>query len=330
MKSNKGKTVCGSCGKVFGAMTKLGAAVGILALGGSTVHAGLQGFDLGDAANYAVIFQGGGGNQLNINNPSGLFANTDTGNIGIAGTGQLAVSGPLVINGRVDFAGAVNEQGGYNNGGNVTINGPVTGGHANVQNDMNSLNALSTMLGGEAGMSVALSAGETINAASGTLDALGNKVFTVSSINAPNGNLTINGDGSHKVVFNISAGADSNIHFDNIILTGGLTPDDVLFNLFGGDNVGLTGGPTLDLNSNGGTLNGVFLDPNGQVSLVHTILDGRIFGGDTHNEQLVSGGTLVSPPSPPSVPDNGSTLILLGVAGVGLVGVGSKFRFGRG
>src|ERR1035441_226895 len=29
-------------------------------------------FSLGDAANYAVIFQGGGGNRLNINNGAGL------------------------------------------------------------------------------------------------------------------------------------------------------------------------------------------------------------------------------------------------------------------
>lgn len=305
------------------------ALIGSAAFVCPTAHATLQGFNLGDAANYGVIFQGNGGNQLNVNNPSGLFANTDTANIGIAGTGQLAVSGPLAINGRVDFAGAVNEQGGYNNGGNVTISGPVTGGHANVQNDMNSLNALSTMLSGEAGMSVALNAGATINASAGTLDALGDKVFTVSSINAPNGNLTINGDGSHKVVFNISGGADSNIHFNNIILTGGLTPDDVLFNLFGGDNVGLTGGPTLDLNSNGGTLNGVFLDPNGQISLVHTILDGRIYGGDTHNEQLVSGGTMNQPLSPPSVPDSGSTLVLLGLGCLGLVYAGNKLQTRR-
>jgi hypothetical protein len=262
-------------------------------------RAGLTGFSLGDAANYAAIFQGGGGNALNINNPSGLFDNTDAGNIGIAGTGQLAVSGPLTINGNVNFAGTVNVNGQYNNGGNVIITGSVVGGQLMVQTDMNNLNSLSTMLGIEGGTSVALNSGGTINASTGTIDAMGNSVFNVSSINAPNGTLTINGDGIHKVVFNISAGVDQNLHFNSIVLTGGLTPDDVLFNLYGGNSLTLTGGPNLSLNSNGGTLNGIFLDPFGDISLTHSILAGRIFGGDSHNEAIVSGGTLLMPQGAP-------------------------------
>ena len=298
--------------------TIVASATGLgLVLGVSTVQA--TGYDLGDAANYVAIFQGGGGNQLNINNPSGLFNNTDTGNIGIAGTGKLQLSGPLTINGNIDFAAStakVNDT--------SYIHGNVNAGVTQVQTDMNNLTALSAALGAEVGTSVALAAGKTINATAGVLDAMGNSVFTVSSINAPNGDLTINGDGSHNVVINISAAADANIHFNNIILTGGLTSDDVLFNIFGGMN--LSGGPTLDLNSNGGTLNGIFLDPNGAISLVHTILQGRIFGGDSHDEQLVSGGTMIAPKTPPSVPDGGSTLALLGLALGGLGYMGRKLQ----
>src|SRR5439155_9687373 len=176
------------------------------------------------------------------------------------------------------------------------------------------LNNLSTTLGAEVGTSVMLKTGATINGGLGTLDASGNRVFTVGKINAPKGTLTINGDGSHKIVFNISAAADGNFHFNNIVLGGGLTSDDVLFNLFGGNTSTLTGGPKLDINSNAsgvhGTLFGTFLDPNGAISLVNTILDGRVFGGDSVNEAIVSGAEINAPAPPSPVPDAGSTLVL--------------------
>jgi hypothetical protein len=295
----------------------LAAGLGTMAVGLAIVSSTAQaaGFDLGDAANYTVLFEGGGGNKLNINNPSALFAHIDGGNIGIDNTGQLQLSGPLTINGNVDFANSVIDNGPYS--GNVAVNGTIIGGHANVHNDLVSLNGLSTTLSGEAGASVALNSGAAINGSAGTLDASGNRVFTVSGINAPNGTLTINGDG-HKVVFNVSAAANANFHFNNIVLGGGLTSDDVQINFFGGSS--LTGGPTLDINSNGGNLYGVFLDPNGAISVVSTLLNGRVFGGDSHDEALVSGATIIAPSS---VPDGGSSMLLLSM-GVGLIVAAKK------
>src|SRR5260370_40689281 len=98
------KQLPGVWGNRFVLPVAVGTAVLGLVLGGSTAHA--TGFTLGDAANYGVLFEGAGGNQLSINNPSGLGANN--GNIGIDLTGVLGLNGPLVINGNVDFANAVN------------------------------------------------------------------------------------------------------------------------------------------------------------------------------------------------------------------------------
>jgi len=312
------------CGNRWGGSAAIASMALSFVLSGSTARA--TGFTLGDAANYGVIFQGGGGNKLSVNNGPGIDGLADNGNIGIAGTGVLQLSGPLVIDGNVDFAGTAVANG---VGGNVVVNGTISGNHANVQTDMNNLNALSASLGLEAGTSIALNSGGTVTASTGTLDASGNRVFTVSSINLPNGTLTINGDGSHNVVINISAAADGNIHPNNIVISGGLTSDQVLFNVFGG--AGLTGGPTLDINSNGGALEGTFLDPNGQVSIVHSVLDGRLYGGDSHDEQIVSGAEINSPGTNSQTdlgaPDNSSTLMLLGVAFVGLSCLGRKFQF---
>ncbi len=294
-----------------------GGAVALsLAVGSSTAHA--NGFTLGDAANYGVLFQGGGGNDLNVNNGPGIAGLAANGNIGIGGNGSLQLSGPLTLNGNVDFAGAVSDNGPYS--GNIVVNGVISGGHANVQNDLNYLNSLSTTLGAEAGTVVTIGGNQTINISAGTPDALGNIVFTATTASFNNGQtLTINGDGIHNVVFNLSGAATFGGH---IVLTGGLTSDQVLFNVHGGNDTTLSGGPTLSINNNGDTLTGTFLDPNGQVSIVHSILDGRIFGGDSHNEQIVSGAEI----NTPSVPDSGSTLVLIGLALAGLGCVGRKFQ----
>lgn len=308
----------------FDCAVVLGLALAVVA---PAAHAGLSGFDLGDADNYGVLFQGGGGNALNINNGPGIAGLAENGAIGIGGTGSLQLSGPLVLNANIDFAGAVVDNAPYT--GNITVNGVISGGHANVQADLNYLNNLSLTLGAEAGTSVAINIGnganQTINASAGAIDASGNRVFNVTSLSTVNGStLTINGDGTHKVVLNFANAASFN---GVIVLTGGLTSDDVLFNVYGGTSATLSGGPTLSINSNGGVLNGTFLDPFGEVSIVHSVLDGRLFGGDSHNEQIVSGALINAPATSPAAPDGGSTLLLMGL-GLATLAAARRLIFG--
>src|SRR5207244_410926 len=150
----------------------------------------------------------------------------------------------------------------------------------NVQPDLNTLNSLNTTLGAESGSSLAISipngGNQTVNASSGLLDGTGNRVFTVSSMSFVNGaTMTLNGAASDYMVLNYSA----NVSFGGtIVLAGGIISDHVLFNIVGGS--GLTGGPTLTISSNGATERGTFLDPNGTIQINHSVLDGRVFGGD--------------------------------------------------
>src|SRR5437867_655545 len=76
-----------------------------LAVGASIAQAG---FALGDAANFAVLYEGGANNHLAINNGQ------IDGNIGIGAptgstTAQLQLNTPLTLNGDVLFAQAVND-----------------------------------------------------------------------------------------------------------------------------------------------------------------------------------------------------------------------------
>ena len=270
-------------------------------------QAARAGFTLGDAANFGVLYEGTGGNTLNFSNGS------ITGNIGIGGTGKYAdaggCAGQCAINGLIEFSAANDNTGNQFKPNAGTTYTPALApavnplySRANVATDLTMLNNLSSMLGGETGTPLAISSGGSINASSGMLDGSGNYVFTATSDNFPNGTFTINGTASQFVVINVPMAFNEH---GIIVLTGGITSDQVLFNVTGSGNA-------LDINTNGLTTTGTFLDPNGAISLTHAVLDGRVFGGDSTNLQIVSGGHLEAPPTP-AVPEPAHTVFALGL-----------------
>ena len=267
-----------------------------------------DGFSLDpNTSSYGILFEGAGGNTLQVTNVT-----VNGGNVGIGMTGTATDSGPSTINGSINFSASNTGQFSNNNAGDI-ISGGVHYNVTGVTNALNSVNTLNTTLGGYAGSNLNInlsgSTSLTIDASTGNL-VNGNEVFNVTGFNTANGNtLIINGDGlGHNVVFNFTGSANFN---NQVQLTGGLTADDVIFNFVGGSN--LTGGPTLQINDNGNNnpqnlVQGIFLDPNGPISVTNTNLDGRVFGGDTHDFQLVSGST-INVPVPTPEP---ASLLLLG------------------
>ena len=103
------------------------------------------------------------------------------------------------------------------------------------------------------------------------------------------GAVTINGDGSgNPVVFNFAYGSNVNLG-GQIVLTGGLTPDDVIWNF-------TSSGKQVQLNNNGGTFQGVILAPNDQYQSDSSNLIGRVWGGSAGNMEIVSGANVTAPP----------------------------------
>ena len=268
-----------------------------------------------DAGNYGILFEGGGGNTLQITNV------TVNGNVGVGMTGKVSDGGPSTVNGRVDFSAANTGQFSNGNPGNVTTGG-VHYNVAAVTSALNAVNGLNTALD-LSGTGVNINGSTTINASSGALHTVGGvnyRIFTVTGFNTTNSDLlTINGDlAGDNVVLNFPSSANFN---NQVALAGGLTADDVLYNFVGGS--GLSGGPTLQINNNASSsssnlVQGDFLNPNGSISVTNARVSGRVFGGDTHDFQYVSGTTLTAPPVPGPLPPPQSAsggLVLLGLLG---------------
>jgi MYXO-CTERM domain-containing protein len=271
-----------------------------------------------DTTQFAVLGQFSN-NQTNFNNGQ------INGDIGIGTPRAFTASNGSVV-GNIRFSGALNVSGlsggaipgpgPYAVSGGGTVSGGVFANDSTVGSAITYSNDLGQALGGNSGTALTIGSGGSVNVSAGTLgttasvdgNALGTyRVFTVTSVNFPNGIFTINGSSSDQVVLNISSSA--NFH-GQILLAGGIGTDNVIFNMVGGDYAAHTGGPTLDVQTNGLQTFATWLDPNGAMSATHTALFGRFFGGDTVNQQIVSGAFITAPPTQFPAP---SALALLGM-----------------
>jgi len=298
------------------------AAVACVALGLSAATAQAGSILNVDVQNYIIVYEGNLGHTLSINNFGTPGDRVWNGDIGIAGTGKLQATGPGTLNGSINFAAGDSNQAGISN---TTINGSVNYGVGYTQTIMNNMNTLSYILGQQAGSGTSLvintSSDQTVLASTGSLQSITGggvgsgsvfRLFNVTSVNSGNGeNLIIKADSNTNVVLDVNTPGDAQFH-GNILLQdlsgkffgdsgyAGITPDQLLVNLYGGS--ALVGGDKLDANNNGNDAHpaniiyGTFLDPNGAISMVNTRFTGRVFGGDTTNMQIVSGDTIDLPP----------------------------------
>jgi hypothetical protein len=284
----------------------------VLALALSTTHAyGNASFALGDAVNYAVLYEGTGGHNFHLSGGG----STITGNVGIGGTGKAGLSGPGTITGNLDFSAANTGQ--FSDSG-VPISGSVNYSVSAVTSALNSVNTLSTQFAGDAGSAPTVTENnntQTIKVGGGVgeighFDSLRDAyVVNLTDQNFNNGTvLTIqgNGSGNELVVFDVA----NNASFDGTIkLTGGLTSSQVLFNVTGtGHSLSFSG----NFSGTGNTVSGIFLDPNGSISINNAEIDGQLLGGDSQDLQFVSNAHIIYNTPPSEVADGGSSAVLFG------------------
>jgi choice-of-anchor A domain-containing protein len=141
-------------------------------------------------------------------------------------------------------------------------------------------------------------------------------VYNLSSFNVSNGaNISLAAGGYY--VFNISGGLTLNGP-GAISLASGLSSSSVLFNITGTTGVQLTNG------GNAPMLYGIILSPYASINIAPGNVIGEIIGGQQIN--IVSSASANPPPNVASVPDSGSSIVLLSLGLAGLLLLpGQKF-----
>jgi hypothetical protein len=105
---------------------------------------------------------------------------------------------------------------------------------------------------------------------------------------------------------------NSNVDLGGSVVVSGLTDNQLLWDF-------TSTGKNISLTNNGETFNGNILLPLDNWSMNNTVLDGRVWGGDGGNMQIVSGAT-INGPVPVPAPSIGHGLLVLLSVGDALFG----------
>ena len=320
----------------------LGTILGLLTLSAAQAN---PGYELGVATNYQILYSGLG---LKLDFQGGQGAGSRClGNIGIGGDATLYLNpNSLVSNslippfngGAIDFANSVNINGPTNG-----VKGPITGGISQVITALTYVNDLSKTLGEETGnaLKIDLVAGQTqvVDAADGKLDADGNRIFTIEKASDFKfnfgSNLIFQGNTPlDHVVINFKEGGIYQFN-GNITFRQGtdnekeLESDQLLWNFYTDPTAKKTKDVSIQNNSFTPSLvanplegaQGVFLDPDGVMSMNNSTLCGRFFGGNGQNGNVYANMDInESAVEQCAVAPEPSTYLLLGVGAL-LLGV---------
>ena len=246
-------------------------------------------------------------------------------------TGGVSQSGTSSVQGTIGVAaplsgytgsGSIHDPGGFDILTTSTFQSSATGTSGpvdqNAQTDTLLLGAKAaasstSTLASTAGLVPTASYGLLQNSTAISETNKGDYVFDLSGINLGGGStLTLSAPAGSTFVLNVGSlllGGAFNLSSAQIILTGGLTADDVLWNVLGSGSVNLASS----------TVNGIVLALNRSVNVTGGEVNGELVGGSIS----LSGGHVNGPP--PVVPEANTVVVLIPVIGAILFSASRRF-----
>jgi hypothetical protein len=219
---------------------------------------------LGTAAGYGILT---GANETTV--IGGAFRMT--GNLGL-GTGyDVKITGTNSQTGTTYYDGA-GSGGGWNNSGTYTTAGSVNQSMSQQVTDAITASAAAYAKTATAGFGAQSGSTVTLNAISN----LSENVLDVSSVSLTNGTITFNDNGFSGAKYIINVTGNFSLANTTMVLTGGATAADIIWNIEGtGSTVSITGGTSY----------GTFLVPSSNVT---------IGGGGSLKGELIAGANNLS------------------------------------
>jgi len=240
---------------------------------------------LGSASDYSVL----GINGAITNLSSGPLR--INGNVGEGDNSQLNFSGGGQIIGEVDYASSAT----LNTGGNTISGGthqtnfsPIEQSVQNLVNYANSLSPTQTFSSITSPMTLVGDGGQNV-------------ISITNDIHLSGGNLTLSGSASDVFIFQIKGTMELSGNTD-IILTGGLTPNNVVWDFIGSGSQFQTSGQSDTA--------GIFLAPQRVINI----------NGGVHDSEFISGVTLSFQSNPvllqPTPEPSSLALLAFGAGGI--------------
>jgi choice-of-anchor A domain-containing protein len=286
----------------------LGVATAVIVLLSVAGSANASVVDLGQAGHFAMLALTG---SIDDSGPQGPQGNPFTigGDVGVVTSGQkFQASGSVTYGGKVLLHSGVS----YNSSA-PGVPQPTTGPGVDNNLEKASQDAFNAS-------SAAVALGQNPTATYGTINndftisesQKGNYVFNINTIDFSGGKaLTLNGTKDSTFLLNVSGSIK--LTPGSIVLSGGLTPDNVLINYTGTANISLSGG------GNASQIFGTILAPNAHVQMTPGFVAGSIIAASI---QLASGADVVP------VPEMTPSWIIFGFLGL-VVAASSRRRLLR-
>lgn len=269
---------------------------------------------LGSAQNFGLLSVASGINQSGSG--SGPNLNTVQGDIGVAAPLSLFnASGTLNDAGNIDLQTTSKSQ--------ISATGVTGKVSQNVATNALLLNAVASadatsVWASALGLTPNASYGLLLNSTTISEKTAGQYVIDLAGINLSNGGtLTLSAPTGSTFILDVGnplSGGNFNLSSASIVLTGGLSANDVLFNVLGSGSVNVANNSTVD---------GVILALSRSVNMAGGLVDGSVIAATAN----LSNGASILAPSIKVVPEANTGLVLIPFFGMVLLAFSVRHLF---